>query len=90
MKSRGEAGEETPLLFGIRLSVLSHPQMSTHYIKTANVKKLANMHGKRAGKDFIQALDRLVERKVLESLKEHNGGKKTLDASLAGYILGNR
>jgi len=63
--------------------------MSTHYIKTANVKKLANTHGKRAGKDFIQALDRLVERKVLEALKEHNGGKKTLDISLAGYILGN-
>lgn len=64
--------------------------MSTHYIKTANVKKLAHTHGKRAGKDFIQALDRLIERKVLEALKEHNGGKKTLDVSLAGYILGNQ
>ena len=47
------------------------------------------MHGKRAGKDFILVLDRLVERKVLEALKEHNGGKKTLDLSLASYILGN-
>lgn len=65
-------------------------QMSQHYIKTANVKKLANLHGKRAGKDFIEALDRLVERKVLEALQEHNGGKKTLDSALAGYVLGNK
>lgn len=64
--------------------------MSQHYIKTANVKKLANLHGKRAGKDFIEALDRLVERKVLQALQEHNGGKKTLDSALAGFILGNK
>ncbi|CAB4186581.1 hypothetical protein UFOVP1151_8 [uncultured Caudovirales phage] len=64
--------------------------MSLHYIKASAVKKLANTHGKRAGKDFIEALDRLVERKVLEALTEHNGGKKTLDSALAGYILGNK
>lgn len=64
--------------------------MSLHYIKATAVKKLANTHGKRAGKDFLEALDRLVERKVLEALTEHNGGKKTLDSALAGYILGNK
>jgi hypothetical protein len=64
--------------------------MSLHYIKASAVKKLANTHGKRAGKDFLEALDRLVERKVLEALTEHNGGKKTLDSALAGYILGNK
>ena len=66
------------------------PHMSLHYIKASVVKKLANSHGKRAGKDFLEALDRLVERKVLEALSEHNGGKKTLDAGIAGYVLGNK
>jgi hypothetical protein len=64
--------------------------MSQKYIKTANVKKFAQSHGKRAGKDFCEALDRLVERKLLQALAEHNGGKLTLDASLAAYILGNK
>jgi hypothetical protein len=27
---------------------------------------------------------------VLEALQEHNGGKKTLDSALAGYVLGNK
>jgi len=64
--------------------------MSLNYIKVSAVKKLVNIHGKRAGKDFLQALDRLVERKTLEALQEHNGGKKTLDQALAGYVLGNK
>lgn len=38
----------------------------------------------------MEALDRLVERKVTVATKEHNGGKKTLDASIAAYVLGNR
>jgi hypothetical protein len=66
------------------------PHMSLHYIKTSAVKKLANTHGKRAGKGFLEALDRLVERKVLQALAEHNGNKKTLDEALAGYVLGNK
>jgi hypothetical protein len=64
--------------------------MSLHYIKASTVKKLANRHGKRAGKGFLEALDRLVERKVLQALAEHNGNKVTLDEALAAYILGNK
>ena len=66
------------------------PHMSLHYIKASVVKKLAQANGKRAGKGFLEALDRLVERKVLQALAEHNGGKKTLDEAIAGYILGNK
>lgn len=81
----------TPFWFsGIHFLFFHIPHMSLHYIKASVVKKLANSHGKRAGKDFLEALDRLVERKVLEALSEHNGGKKTLDAGIAGYVLGNR
>jgi hypothetical protein len=63
--------------------------MSLHYIKASAIKKLANSHGKRAGKDFIEALDRMVGRKMMEALETHNGGKKTLDHSVAVWVLGN-
>jgi hypothetical protein len=63
--------------------------MKLHYIKASSVKKEAKLvHGKRVSKEFLHALDLLVERKLREACKEHNGGKKTLDASLAGYIIG--
>lgn len=62
----------------------------TVYIKTSSIKKFAKTHGKRVSSDFLAALDRWVENKVLLASKEHNGGKKTMDASLAGYILGNQ
>lgn len=64
--------------------------MSLNYIKTANLKKLAKSQGKRVSKDFAEALDRFVEKKMNQALLEHNGGKKTLDQALAGYILGNK
>jgi hypothetical protein len=64
--------------------------MSLKYIKASVIKKLAQSKGKRAGKGFLEALDRFVERKVLQGLDTHNGNKKTLDHAIAGYILGNK
>jgi hypothetical protein len=59
------------------------------FIKSSAVRKEVRLvHGKRVSKDFLEALDRMVQRKVREACKEHNGGKKTLDASLAAYIIG--
>jgi hypothetical protein len=63
--------------------------MKLHFIKASSVRKEARLlHGKRVSKDFLEALDRLMERKIREACQEHNGGKKTLDASLAAYIIG--
>jgi hypothetical protein len=61
----------------------------TNYVKSSTVRKFAKSHGKRVSSDFLVALDRYVEAKVLIAAKEHNGGKKTLDASVAAFILGN-
>jgi hypothetical protein len=61
----------------------------THHIKSSAVRKFAKSHGKRVSVEFLSALDRYVENKVLIATKEHNGGKKTLDAAVAAYILGN-
>lgn len=66
------------------------PTPKTHYIKPAAIKRLAKQHGKRVGSDFLVALDGYIERKVKEAAFEHNGGRKTLDAALASYFLGNR
>lgn len=69
---------------------ISTTHMKQYYIKSANVKKFCKSHGKRVSKDFLEALDRHMEKKLLQALTEHNGGKKTLDIALAGYILGNK
>ena len=61
----------------------------TTYIKASAIRKFTKSHGKRVSAEFLSSLDRYLEAKVLIALKEHNGGKKTLDAALAGYILGN-
>ena len=62
----------------------------THYIKAAAVRKLIKSHGKRTAAEFLASLDRYVQEKVEVACKEHNGGKKTLDAAVAGYIFGIR
>jgi pantothenate kinase type III len=49
--------------------------MKLQYIKASAVRAEAKAHGKRASKDFIEALDRLV-------------GRKTMDAGVAGFVLG--
>jgi len=60
-----------------------------YYIKARNIRDKAAGHNKRVSKDFLEAFDRYVHDKLLDCLEEHNGGKKTLDASLAVYMLGN-
>lgn len=60
------------------------------YIKPSAVRKAVKEAGKRTSKEYLEALDRYVERAVLRALAEHNGGKLTIDASVAGHTLGNR
>jgi hypothetical protein len=64
--------------------------MKQYYIKTANVKKFCKSHGKQVSKDFLEALERHLEKKLLQAINEHNGGKVRMDIALAGYILGNK
>jgi hypothetical protein len=63
--------------------------MSQKYINVSAVKKFVKLqYGKRVGKDFLDALNRLVERKLVDASREHNGGKKTLCSGVAHYIIG--
>ncbi|MBE0571968.1 MAG: hypothetical protein IH618_10530 [Ignavibacteriaceae bacterium] len=56
------------------------------YLNQSQVRKLANKHNRRVGKDFLVMLDAMIERKVIQACKTHNGGKKTLDQDIAIYI----
>lgn len=60
------------------------------YIKPSTVRRLAKANGKRVSKDFLEALDRYLANKIIQATEIHNGGKKTLDAGVAGYIFGNK
>jgi len=61
------------------------------YIKPSAVRALIKQaFGKRTSKDFLLALDQFVEAKVKQAAAEHNGNKRTVDASVAGYVLGKR
>ena len=62
--------------------------MKLKYIKASAVREQAKRQGKRVSKDYLEALDRNIGKKVEQSLMEHNGGKKTLDLAVAGYVLG--
>lgn len=64
--------------------------MTTQYIKPSAIRKAVKVGGKRTSTEFLEALDRYVERAIQRAIAEHNGGKKTIDASVAGYVLGNR
>lgn len=65
--------------------------MKTKLIKSSAIKKLVKeTSGKRTSKEFLMALDQHVERAVLRAAEEHNGGRKTLDASVAAHTVGPR
>lgn len=65
--------------------------MKLAYIKPSAVKRYAKTaHSKRISKEFLAALDKFVEEKVRAAAEVHNGGKKTIDASVAAFVLGPR
>lgn len=61
--------------------------MSTTYIRTSIVRRLAKANGKRVSKAFLYAVDAYIERKIIAACNEHNGGRKTLTADIAAYCI---
>lgn len=56
------------------------------YLKGHKVKALIKQLGRRSGDEFILLLDKYVEKKIKQACEVHNGGKKTLDATVAGHV----
>lgn len=56
------------------------------YLNRKAVAKTIRQHGRRAGEEFLQHLDEWLHRKLVRACEVKNGGKKTLDASVAGHV----
>jgi hypothetical protein len=59
-------------------------------VKQSEVKKIVKAAGKRTGKDFLEAFERYVAQRLEQAVKEHNGGKLTLDAATAAFVFGKK
>ena len=60
--------------------------MKYGYINVKAIKKLAATKEKRIGSDFLSVLNLFVACKVEAACHVHNGGKKTLDCAVAGFV----
>lgn len=58
----------------------------SQFIKANAVKKYVKEKGRRTGKDFLAALDDHIKHKLDVAARTHNGGKLTLDATLAVFV----
>ena len=57
------------------------------YIKESAVRKTVNKSGRRVGRDFLVMLDAHVGGIIERAVRQHDGGKKTLDRYLAAIII---
>lgn len=64
--------------------------MKIQYLNQAAVRKLIKENGKRSSQEYLLALDDLVRSRTNAACRVHNGGKKTLDASVLGHVSGAR
>jgi hypothetical protein len=56
-------------------------------LRVSAIRSLVRSRGKRVSREFLSALDDYLEKKIHLACDEHNGGRKTLDAALAHYLL---
>jgi hypothetical protein len=57
-------------------------------INQMQIRKRAKEHGRRVSMSYLMALNSLLERKIEESCRVHNGGKITLDDSVVSHVFG--
>lgn len=57
-------------------------------LKASEIKKMVKEGNKRCSKEFIEALDAAVAKKVAKCIAEHNAGKKTVDAGVVHMVFG--
>lgn len=62
--------------------MLKHQQ----FVRHGNVRTYVNRQGKRCSREFLALLERFIAIKLETACQTHNGGRKTLDAGVAGYV----
>ena len=60
--------------------------MKLQFIRPAPIRKFAKENNRRIGKGFLYSLDNHISRLLSKAISTHNGGKKTLDASVAAFV----
>lgn len=55
------------------------------FIKASQVRKHCNAKGKRVTPEFLMAVDSHIRQKLNTACGVHNGGRTTLDATVAGF-----
>ena len=56
------------------------------FLRLSSVRTLVRSRGKRSSHAFEMLLDALVKDKIERACAVHNGGKITLDATVAAYV----
>lgn len=62
------------------------PKIDLKFVKASQVRKYCNERGRRVSPDFLTVLDSHISRKLTKACSVHNGGKKTLDPYVAGFV----
>lgn len=58
-----------------------------NYVVESKVRQLVKEYGKRTSAEFMNALDLKVEKLIRTACGVHNGGKVTLDNTIAAHVL---
>lgn len=57
------------------------------YIKASAIKAMVKAHnGKRVSTNFLYVLEGFIEKKVKQAADQHDGGVKTINHYVAGYV----
>jgi hypothetical protein len=56
------------------------------YIKASKVRAFCNEKGKRVTPQFLRLVDEHLRQKLTAACSVHNGGRRTLDGTVAGFV----
>ena len=57
------------------------------YVRASGIRNLVKDNKKRCGSDFLHALDTFIYDTTMKCIRQFNGHKATLDATVANLIL---
>lgn len=61
---------------------------TTQIIQTSKLKRTTKGAGKRISADAVMLLDRHVHGLIMAATRTHNGGRKTIDATVMAMVCG--
>lgn len=70
-------------------NVKATPPCRNRYYKHIHVdavRSIAREEGKQLSEEFLELFDHFVAKKVRQACAVHNGGKKRVDATIAGFV----